>query len=50
MKLAVIAVSKSISIKVMVWYKALKFIAPLEYEYAHVVVDLFCEYVTLVHC
>ena len=34
----------------MVWYRALKFVTRLEYEYAQVAVDLFCENVTLVHC
>ena len=34
----------------MVWCRALKFITLLEYEYAQVTVDLFCENVTLVHC
>ena len=38
------------SIYVMVWYRALKFITRLEYEYAQVPVDLFCENVTLIHC
>ena len=33
----------------MVWYRALKFVTHLEYEYAQVAVDLFCENVTLVH-
>ena len=34
----------------MVWHKALKFVTHLEYEYAQVAMDLFCENVTLVHC
>ena len=34
----------------MVGYRALKFVTCLEYEYAQVAVDLFCENVTLVHC
>ena len=34
----------------MVWYRALKFITRLEYEYAQVAVDLFCENVPPVHC
>ena len=33
----------------MGWYRALKFATRLEYEYAQVAVDLFCENVTLVH-
>ena len=35
---------------VMVWYRALKFVTRLKYEYARIAVDLFCENVTLVHC
>ena len=34
----------------MVWYKTLKFVARLEYEYVQVAVDLFCENVTPVQC
>ena len=34
----------------MGWYRALKFATHLEYEYAQVAVDLFCENVILVHC
>ena len=34
----------------MVSYRLLKFITRLEYEYAQVTVDLFCDNVTLVHC
>ena len=34
----------------MAWYRALKFVTRLEYEYAQVAVDLFCENVTLVLC
>ena len=34
----------------MVWYRALKFVTHLEYEYVQVAVYLFCENVTLVHC
>ena len=45
-----IAVSKIMSIWAMVWYRALKFVTHFEYEYAQVIVDLFCENLTLVHC
>ena len=45
-----IAVSKSTSMQVIVWYRALKFVIRLEYEYAQVAVDLFCENVPLVLC
>ena len=34
----------------MVWYRGLKFVTRLDYEYAQVGVDLFCENVPLVHC
>ena len=34
----------------MVWYRALKFVTHLEYEYAQVALDLFCENITLIHC
>ena len=50
MKLIAIAVGKSTSIWAMVWYRALKFVTRLEYEYTQVTVDLFCKNVTLVHC
>ena len=50
MKLTVMAVSKSSSTEVMDWYRALKFTTLLDYEYAQVVVDLFRENVTLIHC
>ena len=32
------------------WHTALKFVTCLEYGYAQVTVDLFCENVTLAHC
>ena len=34
----------------MVRYRALKFVTRFEYEHAQVIVDLFCENVTLAHC
>ena len=37
-------------VQIMVWNRALKFTPRLEYEYAQVAVDLFCENVILVHC